>query len=88
MLKIWTLYPKKGSRLNQSHDTVHGFVVIASSEDEARKHAAPCRDECPHSRDSNYGCVWSDPEFTSCEAIGVALEGQQPGCVMSEGMDG
>lgn len=71
MLKIFHLR-RKGVTY---YDEVSDFVVIAASEDEARRMASDdAGDEGAH--------TWVDPDTSSCVAIGTALPDAVPGPVV------
>jgi len=71
MLKIFHLRRKGVTR----YDEVSDFVVIAASQDEARRMASDdAGDEGAY--------TWVDPADSSCEVIGTALPDAVPGPVV------
>lgn len=74
------------------YESYDGFVVIAASEDAARKLIDDCGDECRPGRPlfgpgwnthlDNNPCIWHDPIRSACECIGMADPKTSPRIVM------
>ena len=64
---------KKGNKESPNYDISYSFIVVANTEEEARKLAQlQGGDECNYKDDWNRNkAFWTEPKYTSIEVIGT-----------------